>query len=71
MIIYSKSYWSVGLLSRMYGSALPRTLPAALLAGLLTLLLLLTGAERVRGWWVHPFPYQVFSSIVAFIIVFR
>ena len=50
MIIYSKSYWSVALLSRMYGSALPRTLPAAVLAALLTVLLLLTGAERVRSW---------------------
>jgi predicted membrane chloride channel (bestrophin family) len=70
MIIYDKSFWGLGLLSRLYGSAIPRTLPAGLLSALLTTLLLFF-RESTTSWWVHPFPYNIFSFVVGFIIVFR
>lgn len=72
MIIYDKSFWGVALLLRLYGSAFPRSLPAGLLSIVFTtLLIVFVKEDQLRTWWVHPFPYQVFSSIVGFILVFR
>ena len=36
MIIYSKTYWGIHLLSRWHGSAFPRVLPFSLLSAAIT-----------------------------------
>ncbi|CAD7699638.1 unnamed protein product [Ostreobium quekettii] len=78
MILYSKNYWGLPLLWRIYGSAFPRTLPFALVSGVITLILEWTVAEdkdgvpsTARRWWEHPYPYQTFAFIVGFMLVFR
>lgn len=71
MIIYDKSLWGIGLLARIYGSAFPRTLPAAFITILFSLLLIFFEADYVESWWKHPYPYGTFSFAVGFIIVFR
>ncbi|WIA42693.1 hypothetical protein OEZ86_008645 [Tetradesmus obliquus] len=70
MIIYSKTLWGFPLLTRVYGSALPRSLLPALLSGLITLLLLLL-REQMQHLWVHPYPYQPLVLIATFVLTFR
>eukprot|EP00775_Hariotina_reticulata_P003540 gene3540-3809_t len=72
MIIYSKTLWGLPLLSRVYGSALPRALAPALLSGLVTLVLLLASSSTdINHLWAHPFAYQPFAFIVSFVLAFR
>lgn len=72
MIIYSKTLWGLPLLSRVYGSALPRALAPALLSGLVTLVLLLASSSTdINQLWAHPFAYQPFAFIVSFVLAFR
>jgi len=72
MIIYSKTLWGLPLLSRVYGSALPRALAPALLSGLVTLVLLLAASSSaINQLWAHPFAYQPFAFIVSFVLAFR
>lgn len=71
MIIYSKTAWGLPLLSRWYGSALPRTLPVALVTATYAFLLSYLWAEPARQWWLHPYAYSPFSLVLSFILVFR
>ena len=75
MIIYRKAWYGLGLLTRMHGSAAPRALVPALLSTALTLLLELgypmLGHNELRSLFEHPYPYQIFASILGFILVFR
>ncbi len=52
---------SIGLLWRGYGSAFPRTLPAALATFIFTFLLMYFKQEEVATWWANPTPYQHFT----------
>eukprot|EP00878_Enallax_costatus_P042731 GHUV01050188.1.p1 GENE.GHUV01050188.1~~GHUV01050188.1.p1 ORF type:complete len:455 (+),score=154.01 GHUV01050188.1:390-1754(+) len=70
MIIYSKTLWGLPLLTRIYGSALPRALAPAVFSGLITMILLLMG-DRVQHLWENPFAYQPFVLIVSFVLTFR
>lgn len=71
MIIYDKSFWGVILLGRVYGSAFPRTLPAAIFTALFTWVLSYFRQPTVSSWWAHPYPHQTIFFVVGFIIVFR
>ncbi|CAD7698439.1 unnamed protein product [Ostreobium quekettii] len=77
MILYSKAFWGYQELLRFYGSAIPRSLPAAFLSAVVTLLFeLLSGdQEEMKLWFgkIKPFPYpfQVFAFVVGFMLVFR
>ena len=72
MIIYRKSWLGLGLMRRMVGSALPRALPPALLSTMICLLLeTCVPSAILEGFFLHPYPFQVFSYIVAFALVFR
>lgn len=66
----SKTLWGVPLLTRIYGSALPRAIAPAVISGLITMILLLLG-ERVQQLWDNPFAYQPFVLIVSFVLTFR
>jgi hypothetical protein len=66
----SKTLWGFPLLTRVYGSALPRSLLPALLSGVITLMLLLL-RERLQHLWVHPYPYQPLVLIATFVLTFR
>ncbi|KAF8057858.1 hypothetical protein HT031_005804 [Scenedesmus sp. PABB004] len=70
MIIYSKTLWGLPLLTRLYGSALPRALGPALVSGLITLCLLAAG-DHVAALWSHPYAYQPFVLLVSFVLTFR
>ena len=52
---------SIGLLWRAYGSAFPRTLPAALATFIFTFSLMYFKQEEVATWWANPTPYQHFT----------
>jgi hypothetical protein len=71
MIIYDKSFLGLAVLTRIYGSAFPRVLPVAVFTVLFTTLLGCLEHTTLRAYWIHPFPYQAFSFIVGFILVFR
>ena len=71
MITYTKRGYGFGLLFRGYGSAIPRSAPIALLSAALAVYLNLYHVEYVRSVWLNPFPYQLFGTIVGFIVVFR
>lgn len=77
--MYDKRHWGLPLLFRLYGSALPRCFPFALISGTLTLILELTVGKaanfedesEARTWWKHPYPFQTYAFIVGFMLVFR
>lgn len=72
MIIYSKKFYGVHLLFRLYGSALPRVLPfSCLSAGLTALLYFYPGRDYFEEVWGHPYIYYNLSFIVGFVLVFR
>lgn len=72
MIIYSKKFYGIHLLFRLYGSALPRVLPfSCLSAGLTAVLFYFPGREYFREVWGHPYIYYNLSFIVGFVLVFR
>jgi hypothetical protein len=66
----SKTLWGFPLLTRVYGSALPRSFLPALLSGLIALMLILL-REHVEHLWVHPYPYQPLVLIATFVLTFR
>lgn len=72
MITYSKNFWGLPHLLRLYGSTIPRTLAFAILSSGLTALF---HYIPYQGYYTslidHPYPYQVFALIVGFILVFR
>ncbi len=71
MITYTKTGWVVGLLFRLYGSAIPRSIPVAAACAAGTLYLHFYWGPYLRDTWRHPFPFQIFGTIVGFIVVFR
>lgn len=66
----SKTLWGLPLLTRFYGSALPRAIAPAVISGLLTVVLLFLG-DRVASLWQNPFAYQPFVLLVSFVLTFR
>ena len=71
MITYNKIGWGLPLLLRMYGSAFPRSFPAAAISAGVTVLFYLTIQDADERWWGPPYPYQIFAYIVGFIVIFR
>jgi hypothetical protein len=71
MIEYEKGFWGLRTLIRMYGSAFPRALPFSLSSSLLAIILAIFFQETLDGQFSNPFPYQTFTFIVGFMIVFR
>jgi len=72
MIPYSKQWWGVHLLFRIYGSALPRTLPFVLLSGSLSVFFFYIPSKSYwTSLFLHPYPYQLLAFIIGFILVFR
>ncbi|CAI6004690.1 unnamed protein product [Closterium sp. NIES-65] len=72
MINYEKRFGAFNLLLRFYGSQWPRAtllaLPSAILAGLLSAFIFV---DKTQHLFLHPYPYAVFSGVVAFILIFR
>ncbi|GJP44410.1 hypothetical protein CLOM_g3820 [Closterium sp. NIES-68] len=72
MINYEKRFGAFNLLLRFYGSQWPRAtllaLPSAILAGLLSAYVFVDKSQHL---FLHPYPYAVFSGVVAFILIFR
>ncbi|CAI5462690.1 unnamed protein product, partial [Closterium sp. Yama58-4] len=72
MIQYEKRFGAFNLLLRFYGSQWPRAtllaLPSAILAGLLSAFIFV---DKTQHLFLHPYPYAVFSGVVAFILIFR
>ena len=72
MIVYRKSWLGLMLMSRVIGSALPRALIPAIGSTFICLLLeTLIPDSILTAIFEHPYPFQVFSYIVAFALVFR
>lgn len=85
MITYSKDYWGYGSVTRLYGSAIPRSLPAAVLSTAIALLFEFFGEQGTMNEWFSrfddeisgparnptPYPFQVFAFVVGFMLVFR
>lgn len=65
-----QTLWGLPLLTRAYGSALPRSLAPALISGLITGGLALLG-DKVSHLWSHPFAYNAFVLLVSFALTFR
>lgn len=65
-----QTLWGLPLLSRIYGSALPRALAPALVAGFITLGLTFVSNE-VSSLWLHPYAYNAFVLLVSFVLTFR
>jgi predicted membrane chloride channel (bestrophin family) len=71
MIGYSKQWWGVGEVFVMYGSALPRSAPVALLsAGIAALARGLVG-ESIKRHFKDNYPFQAFAIVLGFLLVFR
>ena len=70
MIVYNKDWWGLPLLCRLYGSAMTRTLPFAIISMLGTIWIQLDTTDYFPGWR-HPYPYTLFAFIVGFAVVFR
>jgi len=71
MITYTKTGWTIGLLLRLYGSAIPRSIPVAAISAGGTMYLHFFWGDYLRMVWRNPFPFQIFGTIVGFIVVFR
>eukprot|EP00884_Botryococcus_braunii_P000099 jgi/Botrbrau1/1008/Bobra.114_1s0046.1 len=72
MITYSKILWGLHLLPRIYGSALPRTLPfAALSAGLTAVFFIYQDRIFNPESSTQPYAFQIFIYVTAFAIIFR
>jgi hypothetical protein len=72
MIVYSKRALGLHLLLRLYGSAVVRTLPWGLLAGLQTGLLYLVPNHSNTFYDSGRVPaYAVFATAVALLVIFR
>eukprot|EP00850_Spirogloea_muscicola_P012826 SM000084S23162 [mRNA] locus=s84:394118:397141:+ [translate_table: standard] len=72
MIIYKKGFGAINLLFRVYGSAWPRALvlavPSAVAAGFIKAY---SNDHNQHHYFLHPYPYSVFASMLAFLIIFR
>eukprot|EP00899_Mesostigma_viride_P005816 jgi/Mesvir1/15235/Mv06460-RA.1 len=71
MIRYSKEWWGLILLTRVYGSALPRCLPYCVLVTALTVALFQFAQDEMHDAFRHPFPYNIFTVMLGFLLVFR
>ena len=71
MITYNKIAWGLPLICRMYGSAIPRSLPPAAISAGITAVFYVTIDAKDYEWWRHPYPFQIFSFVVGFVVVFR
>lgn len=71
MIAYDKRLYGLALLVQLFGSAVPRSLPFALFAGVLAYFLRLFCGQRLEENWRHPAPYQAIAFIVGFMVTFR
>jgi hypothetical protein len=76
MVRYRKIWWGLTSLLIWDQSAFPRCLPFSLVALVESALLhrLLDESEilnDIRDDWKHPYPFQAFVAIVAFLMVFR
>lgn len=71
MIIYDKSFWGFGVLTRMYGSAFPRALPFSVCSCMLAGLLSYFWAKELDNEFIHPYPFQTFAFMAGFMVVFR
>jgi hypothetical protein len=72
MLLYPRHYAGVPLLFFMSGSALPRAvLPAIVSAGLAVVFELTMPATYLDNVFIHPYPYQIFASVLGFAVVFR
>lgn len=72
MIRYSKKYWGLHVLFRMYGSAFPRALPFSLAsAALAGFLAFFFPTSTTWDLFSHPYPFQTFAFIAGFMVVFR
>ena len=70
LLLSCQTLWGIPLLTRIYGSALPRAIAPALVAGFIALGLTFV-SEEVRTWWFHPFAYNAFVLLVSFVLTFR
>lgn len=71
MITYSKEWWGIASVFQLYGSALPRAAPIALAAAALSALLRAFLGDVIQENILHPYPFQAFSFVVGFLLVFR
>ena len=71
MMIYNKSFWGFGVLTRMYGSAFPRALPFSIFSCIFAGLLSAWYAKQLDEEFIHPYPFQTFAFIAGFMVVFR
>ncbi len=70
MIVYSKVYWGLPLLTRAFGSALPRALPACCASAVIAALLAVF-SPHVASAWAHPYALVPLVTLVSFAVVFR
>jgi len=72
MIIYPRGFAGLPLLLSCSGSAIPRAIvPGLACAAWAVILELTVGHLYLQNLIVHPYPFQVFSSVVSFLLVFR
>jgi len=71
MIVYRKTWWACSISTRLYGSAIPRSIVGSLVS-LVVCFILHCNDEAVRqAEWRHPYPYQVFAFVVGFAVTYR
>lgn len=72
MIVYEKQFGAFNLLMRVYGSSWPRAsilaIPGTIIGGLLRALV----GDYMKGhFYLHPYPYSMFATLLALLLIFR
>lgn len=71
MILYEKKFGSFNLLFRIYGAPWPRAVFLSIPSAVAAVLLQLYARSYLAHCYLHPYPYSLFASSVAFLIIFR
>ena len=72
MILYPRGFAGLPLLLTCSGSAVPRAIVPGIVCALIALALEINvGHAYLQNLIVHPYPFQVFSGVVSFLLVFR
>jgi hypothetical protein len=66
----TQTLWGLPLLTRVYGSALPRAFAPALVAGVITGALAVV-SPGIEGAWAHPYAFNALVLLVSFALTFR
>jgi predicted membrane chloride channel (bestrophin family) len=73
MIHYSKRFWGLPLIFRVFGSPFPRTIPFAVVSVAISVVLQSVDSLKrdIVQAFGHPYPFQVYAFVIGFLVVLR